>query len=395
MHVRHACPGSASGSVALVAATDPRTGVGGGAMRLRALETALARDHPACTVVLACDQRKLCRHRCWAAGSRRVPSDEPYYLARHCGAYVRWLADFLAQQGVTTVVCSELDCYGIVPDLARDGRFRVICDMHNVESALVQDLVSVSSGPHGRGQAAVDEISRLERAAVEAVCQIWVPSADDRAELLHRYADRAGLDVRVVPNVVATGPAPAVLARVRRIAFTGRLDYLPNRVAAGFLADEVVPALRRHGVNLPVVVAGANPGAKLAGHLEGAGVRLVADPDSTHDLIRDSVLVLPLRLGGGSRLKVLEAFALGAPVVSTRKGVEGLDVRAGEHFLAVESGDEIARAVSAITRDADLQHRLARAARHLVERRYSVDVLITHIAGLLAEGDRPPCTTTS
>lgn len=381
------------GRTALVSATDPRTAVGGGALRLRALAAALSGDRPAVTVVLPCDQRRQCRHRCRVDGSERQPFDGPYYLARHCREYVRQLADFLDRTDVTTVVCSELDCYGLMPDLARDGRFRVICDMHNVESVLVQNLVAVESGPHGRGGSAVEEISRLERDVVEAVHQIWVPSANDRAQLLRQYAHQTGLDVRVVPNVVATGPAPKFPGAVRRVAFTGRLDYLPNRLAAEFLADEVVRALRRRGITLPVVVAGANPSAELAGRLENAGVELLANPKSTHDLLRDSVLVLPLRLGGGSRLKVLEAFALGAPVVSTRKGVEGLDVRATEHFIAAESAEDIAQAVNAVVGGTDLRHRMVDAARSLVESRYSVDFLTTHIARLLA-GDHRPRTRT-
>ncbi|WP_158841328.1 glycosyltransferase family 4 protein [Saccharothrix deserti] len=381
-------PDPTSGRTALVVATDPRTAVGGVALRLRALEAALAGDSPPVTVVLACDQRRRCRHQCWVDATERTPHDGPYYLARRCGEYVRWLADHLARMDVTTVICSELDCYGIIPDLVDDGRFRVICDMHNVESALVQDLVAVGSGPHGRGQIAVDEISQLERAVVETAHQVWVPSANDRASLLRRYTVRHDLDVQVVPNAVAVGPAPEAAGSMCRVTFTGRLDYLPNRLAAEFLAHEVVPTLRRHGVDLPVVVAGANPDAELAQRLKDANVRLVANPVSTHDLIRDSVLVLPLQLGGGSRLKVLEAFALGAPVVSTRKGVEGLDVRAGEHFLDAESADDIARAVAAVAGNPDLRHRLVDTARRLVERRYSVEALTTHVAGLLADTER-------
>ena len=88
-------------------------------------------------------------------------------------------------------------------------------------------------------------------------------------------------------------------------------------------------------------------------------------------LARATALVLPLRKGGGTRLKVLEAFAAGVPVVSTAKGVEGLDVVPGRHYLAAEDDEQMVAELVRVCEDAGLAGRLARAAGTLVSERYS------------------------
>jgi glycosyltransferase involved in cell wall biosynthesis len=126
---------------------------------------------------------------------------------------------------------------------------------------------------------------------------------------------------------------------------------------------------------VPVVVCGA----ALAEWLPADGlpptVRLASDPPSTAPLITGGVLLVPLTLGGGSRLKVLEGFALRAPVVSTAKGVEGLDVTAGEHYLRAETPAGFVDAVGRVLDDERLRTRLVGSAADLVRGRYSVAAL--------------------
>jgi glycosyltransferase involved in cell wall biosynthesis len=153
------------------------------------------------------------------------------------------------------------------------------------------------------------------------------------------------------------------------------MDYYPNLVAARTVVDEIGPALLAAGRTLPVVVCGAALREWLAPDGLSPNVHLISDPPSTAPLIAGGVLLVPLTLGGGSRLKILEGFALRAPVVSSAKGVEGLDVTAGVHYLRADTPAEFVDALGRVLDDERLRTRLVESAAQLVHDRYSLPAL--------------------
>lgn len=183
---------------------------------------------------------------------------------------------------------------------------------------------------------------------------------------------RFGLDVAVVRNAVV------VPAEVKRnpimppeLLFVGNLDYPPNVEAATVLATQVVPgvasALHRpinanlvgpHGPSKSLGALGKLPGVRLTGYVE----------DLAPLYERASAVVVPLAHGGGTSIKVLEAFAREVPVVCTRAGVRGLGVEDGVHVLLGENPGELATKVAALLRDPPWGTRLARAAREFADR---------------------------
>ncbi|TDC72450.1 glycosyltransferase [Micromonospora sp. KC606] len=366
---------------------------GGLSMRWRALQTALDRQLPCTLQQLGCDRWDRCQAGCrltgrlgGAAEVAMLDDVQVWHADRtYCPEYVRRLAGELVAARVTTVVCSGLDTHRYVTALAALGWFTVVFDLHNVEAQLHQAIqAALPAGSPMAGfysERHVRLVDAAERTAVRAADAVWVCSDEDRAEVIRRYAV-APDTVRVMPNVVeVTGAAPPP-AGARSVCFTGRMDWYPNIEAGLELLLQIAPRLRKRGHQLPVVVAGAMA-QEMLGDVELApGVELISDPPSPAALIAGSIMAVPLKLGGGSRFKILEAFAGGAPVISTAKGAEGLGVVPGEHYLAAEEPDEFVDAVDRLIGDPALRTQLTQAAWTLLTERYSLDALTARLADL-------------
>lgn len=350
---------------------------GGMGMRWRALYEAMGGPGGCRLVEIACDRTTVCHDTCAVSGAaHRRPGHRGSYFDR---AFCRDRLARVAEQtaGLATVVCSGLNTYRYVTGLARKAGPRVVYDMHNAELPLHRAInEAMRSGAAQYGPMPLELVEFAERAALTAADEIWACSGRDLADVAALYPEAAGTPTRVVPNVVAVPPAGAGPVPVPgRVVFTGRMDYYPNLVAARAVVDDIAPALLAAGRTVPVVVCGAALDGWLAPDGLPPTVRLVSDPPDTAVLIAGGVLLVPLTLGGGSRLKILEGFALRAPVVSSAKGVEGLEVTDGEHYLRAETPSGFAEAVGRVLDDERLRTRLVESAARLVRERYSLPAL--------------------
>jgi sugar transferase (PEP-CTERM/EpsH1 system associated) len=250
----------------------------------------------------------------------------------------------------------------------------VVYQAHNVESEVYRRTLRLASLPlRPRIAARVDcrKTERAERRLVRAFRFITAVSERDR-DVLQRWNPRAS--VHVVPNGVDTEyfhPEPAVEPEPGALVFTGTLTYPPNRDAALFFAREILPRIRAAlpavtwyvvGTAEPHLTASlaAEPGVVCAGHVE----------DVRPYLQRAEVAVVPLRAGGGTRLKILEAMAAGRPVVSTSLGAEGLPFRDGLEIRRADSATAFASAVVELLRDPAAARRMAAAGRQAILGRY-------------------------
>jgi len=160
------------------------------------------------------------------------------------------------------------------------------------------------------------------------------------------------------------------------ILFLGALDWRPNLDAVGLLLDKIFPQVRLQEPAATLAVVGRNPSAALAERIEHTpGVRLHANVVDVRPYLGASgVMAVPLRIGGGSRLKILEALACGLPVVSSRIGAEGLTIKPGEDYVQADEDAMAVALVNAIRQPAAMQA-MAEHGRRLVLETYDWEVL--------------------
>jgi polysaccharide biosynthesis protein PslH len=171
--------------------------------------------------------------------------------------------------------------------------------------------------------------------------------------------------VFVVPNGVDTSYfVPSALApEPGALLFTGRMNYGPNADAVCYFVEQILPLVRREIGGARLHVVGAAPPPRVSSLASDAVVIHGQVPDVRDHQWRSEVVVVPMRAGGGTRLKILEAAASGKAIVSTSLGVEGLSLQAGETVVIADSPAEFAAAVVALLRDPDRRARLGTAAR--------------------------------
>ncbi len=155
------------------------------------------------------------------------------------------------------------------------------------------------------------------------------------------------------------------------LVFSGALSYHANYEAMHFFLGQVYPLIRAARPNVRLRITGKQGGANLAALPLDDSVTLTGFVDDVRPAVAGAqVAIVPIRSGGGTRLKILEAMALGTPVVATTKGAEGLDVTDGEHLLLADDPQSFATGTIRLLGDPDLRHCLTTNARRLVEDRY-------------------------
>ena len=211
-------------------------------------------------------------------------------------------------------------------------------------------------------------------------CAITV-SEVDRSLLL---GEDPNLRVEVIPNGVDTRQYQPLLRANQppAIMFLGNMSYFPCIDAARYLIKEILPHVRRAIPEMEVWIVGADPVPEVR-QLECDYIHVtgrVPDVSSYYD--RSTVSVVPLRAGGGTRLKILEAMALGRPVVSTSIGCEGLDVINGEHLLVADRPEHFSEQIVCLFRDQVLYKKIVTNARRLVENNYDWDSIAGKLMNL-------------
>lgn len=274
----------------------------------------------------------------------------------------------------------------------------VVFNAHNVEHALLRHRLGVERGVLRRAflSTQVAKLERWEADAARRARRVLACSPDD-AEVLARMAPATPVDV--IANGVdvdALQPATGAPAQRDTLVFVGQMSWFPNLDGMRWFLTEVMPRIvaARPAAKLLVIgkAAGLEVPPALAAHVTLAGFV----PDLVPPVHDAALYVVPLRAGSGTRLKVLEAMALGKAIVATRIGAEGISLTHGQDVVYADDAGSFAQAVLALLDDPARAARLGAAARRLAEARYGWraigEALNASYARALA--DRPAPTAT-
>ncbi len=227
---------------------------------------------------------------------------------------------------------------------------------------------------------------RMELTLAAAADATLVVSPVEREMLLEELPR---LTVHVVPNVHRDEPAGNPFSRREGLLFVGSFPHAPNRDAARWLVEEILPRIRQDLGEIPAFIVGSRPTDDIWS-LEGDGVRVLGwVPDLAELYARSRVFVAPLRYGAGMKGKVGESLAHGLPVVTTRIGAEGMELENGHDALVADGAEAFAAEVARLYRDSELWASLARNGRRTIARRYSPDAVRPLLAQVFSDSVLP------
>jgi polysaccharide biosynthesis protein PslH len=248
-----------------------------------------------------------------------------------------------------------------------------VCVHHNVESDLLRRRASIEAQPVRRAYL------KYQAGLMEGVQRTWcgrvalniAVSAPDRA-VLQRIAPQSR--VTVIPNGVDVDEFRPADVKGAGIAYVGGMNWFPNRDALEFFCGQILPHLRSPRTHIPVRWVGAASPEQQREYRERYGVELTGYVDDVKPFMHEAAChIVPLRVGGGTRLKILNAWAMGKAVVSTSIGCEGLAAADGENILVRDDPRDFADAIRSVLGDGDLRRRLGAGGRATAERLYSWD----------------------
>lgn len=264
------------------------------------------------------------------------------------------------------------------------GPAHVVLDIDSLDGTVLQRMRDTDGSLMTEFDIAATEA--LTRAVCNRADLVLACSEVDAAHI-RRLARRARVEVVAngVDGSAFTNPGPPPRQSPPVVTFTGFLSYWPNADACAFFIGEILPLLRALVPDVRFRMVGRVPPASLVSLAQQHGVELHADvPDIRPWFATSDVMVAPIRAGSGTRLKILEAFAAGRPVVSTSIGCEGLDVQDGTHLMIADTPDAFARAVAQLLTTPELSARLVENAAALFHTHYERTALAGHLRQLIA-----------
>ena len=266
------------------------------------------------------------------------------------------------------------DFLGPALNFAPAARKKAVLFQHNVEHVLWERQAQQEKRPWRKLVYAREY--RLVKRYEEALCRdfrrVICVSGEDADVLRKRfglsdvYSVETGVDIDYfTPS--ASPPMP------RRLVFTGSMDWLPNIDAMTWFVEEIFPKVKQAVPEVELAIVGRNPSPEIQ-RLSEKDPRIIVSgkvPDVRPWMAQGEVFIVPIRVGGGTRLKIYEAMAMGLPVISTTIGAEGLNYAHGENILIADRPDDFADTVVGLLEDSERRRGLGKAARDFVVKNYS------------------------
>jgi len=306
--------------------------------------------------------------------ARSALTARPYTYYMHDSApFLRRLREVLREHTYDVIHVDSLDLVRVMSSLPLE---RVACTHHNVESELLARRAGAERRRlprmYTRFQAAL--VRRAERKWAPRVACNLCTSAED-VQTLQRIAP--GMRGEIIPNGVDdTYFTRDDVPRDGGLVFVGGTSWHPNRDALEWFVDAILPAIRASGVSARVMWVGRVTQEERRRYANTEGFTLTGYVDDIRPyLARARCFVAPIRFGGGTRLKMLDAWAMQVPIVATRAAMEGLDPLDGRDCLLAENPHEFGTQIARVLEDDRLTDRLAEAGRARVETAFAWRVI--------------------
>ncbi len=387
---------------------------GGGALRMFNLLRGLSSRHAITCFSFAPDEaaraaleplREFCRLEVVIGPSRRslarralstLFTPRPDMALRNASpAYGAALAKLLRSRSFDIVHAASIEMAGYGLQARRSGAALII-DEFNAEYVLqrraaLNDLRRWHQPRAllGGGYSLLQwlKLASYERRLLAAGDALLAVSEEDRRAL--RRLSPAGR-IAIVPNGVDCAyfqPQPSVASATRDLVFTGTLDFRPNIDAVLWFAREVLPLVRAARPDARFVVVGRNPAPAVRALHNGRSIMVLGEvPDVRPAIAAAAAYVVPMRIGGGVRLKLLEALAMQVPTVSTRMGAQGVDgLEQSRQLLLADQPAAFARALLSLLDQPAWARRLGSQGRALVQAHYDWQVIVPWLEQLYAE----------
>jgi sugar transferase (PEP-CTERM/EpsH1 system associated) len=318
---------------------------------------------------------------------RSLFSWQPYNITKYCRPGVRsQLLGLLEQERYDVILCDFAIAAGVVP---WDWPTHKVLFTHNVEATIWRRHYEVATNPVWKAISWREwkTMEAAERRYLNLADQVLTVSDTDR-DAFANFVEHKKL--RVIPTGVDVDyfqPMPEE-ETPNSLVFTGSMDWLPNEDAISYFVDSILPLIKEQCPDASLEIVGRNPSSRMQVLADARKcIRLTGWVNDIRPFVaRGAVCIVPLRIGGGTRLKIFEAMAMGKAVVSTSVGAEGLPVRSGENLLLADTPNDFADSVLRLLRDPALRRRLGTAARSMVHENYSWSKVAEKFACALREG---------
>ena len=336
----------------------------------------------------------------------RVLDPLPYAVGKYrSAAYRKRLRALLAERPFDLIVCDFLP-----PAVNLPGRLPcpAVLFTHNVESEIWRRHAETKSSPVARALYAMQyrRMLRYEGGALRRFDGVLAVSDADRDTFARLYPGAVKRPVQVVSTGVDTDYfAPSAVhapespignpqSEIRNpqsairneLIFTGSMDWLPNEDAMLFFCRDILPLIRAEEPGVRLTIVGRAPTPAVKKLADDPAVTVTGRVDDVRPYMKDAaVYIVPLRIGGGTRLKIFEAMAMGKAVVSTTVGAEGLPVTSGEHVVLADEPRAFAASVVGLMRNLESRARLEAAARALVVERYDWSAVAGELESALVD----------
>jgi glycosyltransferase involved in cell wall biosynthesis len=316
---------------------------------------------------------------------RNLLSPLPYIVTSHYSlSYARAVRDSLSQFQPDVVLCEWTPYARYVRGLKG---FKTLVSTHNVEADIWKRYAE--NEPNLLRRAYIREqwrkVERFENEALRSTEGMLAVSHQDLERLSTR---QSGLQAALIPNGVDLSYFSVMAQPIsrRELVFTGSMDWRPNQDAARYFCSEILPLLKQRSEDIECTFVGRSPPDDIRRLANIPGVHISGTVEDVRPYVeRAAVYVVPLRIGGGSRLKILEALAMGRAVVSTTIGAEGLDLVDGKHVVLADDAQSFADAVLQLLSDPSRCQSLATEGRKLVETQYGWDALADRLNKFIVE----------